>query len=106
MAFSGKNYDQNKRIKQFDMFREINDMSQGCLRTGSADMNLAYITDGKFGAAVGKVNKLWDVAAGIAIAKYSGAKVDYLIVDKEKKLVDYVVAKPSVFKSIVNVTKY
>lgn len=90
MAFSGRAYNPSKRACEFQIFGDLNDISQGCLRTGSAAMNLAYIASGKFSLAIGKANKLWDVAAGMLIAKEAGANLDYNITDKDNSLVDYV----------------
>ena len=76
-------------------FGKINDGTRGCLRTGSAAMNLCYVADGRFGGCWGKANKLWDIAAGLLLAKLSGARVGYRIVDKDKRLVNYVSAAPT-----------
>ena len=65
----------------------------GCLRTGSAAANLAYLTEGRFGGCCGKANKIWDVAAGLLLAELAGAKVfsQYITAN----LVNYVAATPS-----------
>ncbi len=72
MAFSGKAYNPSMRPTEFRIFGQLNDLSQGCLRTGSAAMNLAYLSYGKFSLVLGKANKLWDVAAGLAIVEGAG----------------------------------
>ena len=90
MAFSGKAHNPKKRESEFVLFGQLNDSTQGCLRTGSAAMNLAYLSSGKFNIVLGKANKLWDVAAGMLIAKEAGANLDYKIIDQEKSLVDYI----------------
>ncbi len=95
-AFSGKNYYNNAgRKKEFLVFREINDNSRGCLRTGSAAINLAYLAEGRFGGCWGKANKFWDVAAGLVLAELAGAKVRFSEVSKDKHLVSYLAALPS-----------
>jgi len=94
-AFSGKNYNPSERQNEFLAFGKINDGTRGCLRTGSAAMNLCYVADGRFGGCWGKANKLWDIAAGLLLAKLSGARVGYRIVDKDKRLVNYVSAAPT-----------
>ena len=48
------------------------------------------IANGKFSLAIGKANKLWDVAAGMVIAKEAGASLDYNITDEDNFLVDYI----------------
>tara|TARA_Y200000002_G_C22569705_1_gene616103 strand:+ start:239 stop:1018 length:780 start_codon:yes stop_codon:yes gene_type:complete len=100
MAFSGKTYNKETRNKGFQLFGEINDNSQGCLRTGSAAMNLAYVAEGKFGAAIGKANKLWDIAAGLIIATTAGGSGSYNIVDKEKYLTDYIIGSSSCWNEL------
>jgi myo-inositol-1(or 4)-monophosphatase len=89
MAFSGKAHKPDCRHKEFEVFGSLNDASQGCLRTGSAAMNLAYLASGKFSFVTGKANKLWDVAAGLIIAEEAGADVKFKACDTKNFLVDY-----------------
>lgn len=100
MAFSGKAYNKEMRSTEFEIFGRLNDISQGCLRTGSAAMNFAYISSGKFSLVLGKANKLWDIAAGMAIATEAGANLKYNIVDKEKFLVDYICSSSIIMESL------
>ena len=100
MAFSGKNYEATKRVDEFLLFGKINDSSRGCLRTGSAAMNLAYLAEGKFGGCLGKANKIWDVAAGLLLAKLAGSNVQFKEVDKEKNLVNYIATIPQAWNLI------
>jgi len=100
VAFSGKNYDPLSRNDEFLMFQEVNDSSRGCLRTGSAAMNLAYVAEGKLGGCWGKANKIWDVAGGILLAELAGAVVHYEVIDEKEKLVNYIVAVRSAFNFI------
>lgn len=100
MAFSGKAYNPSMRSTEFGIFGQLNDLSQGCLRTGSAAMNLSYLSHGKFSLVMGKANKLWDVAAGLLIAEEAGADVKFNMTDKQKHLVDYIAATPSSKKKI------
>ena len=92
VSFSGKNYDPQRRNEEFIMFAEINDSTRGCLRTGSAALNLAYMAEGKFGGCWGKANKLWDISAGLAIAKLAGAQIFTQEVDAKKHLANYIAA--------------
>lgn len=94
MAFSGKKHDAKNRIKEFKDFREVNDNTMGCLRTGSAALNLAYLAEGRLGGCLGKFNKIWDVSAGFVIAELAGAKVEYKRDRKEKFLVSYTAVVP------------
>lgn len=95
MAFSGKAYNPDKRKIEFGIFGGLNDLSQGCLRTGSAAMNLGYLAHGKFSLVIGKANKLWDVAAGLLIAEEAGATVKFNITDSKKHLIDYIASTES-----------
>jgi myo-inositol-1(or 4)-monophosphatase len=90
MAFSGKAYNPNMRTVEFEIFGKINDLSQGCLRTGSAAMNLCYLADGRFSLALGKANKAWDIGAGLLIAEEAGAVVEFNVIDEDKYLVSYI----------------
>jgi len=100
VAFSGKKYESTTRSKEFLMFEKVNDSTRGCLRTGSAAMNLSYLSEGRLGGCWGKANKTWDVAAGLLLAKLSGAIVEYRYVDKEKNLVSYIATVPSAWSFI------
>ena len=99
-AFSGKAYDKKDRSSEFELFGNINDLSQGCLRTGSAAMNLAYVSSGNFGACWGKANKFWDIAAGLLFAELSGAVVKFYVVDDKKHLVNYLAATPKCWNKL------
>jgi len=95
IAFSGKKNGGIERMKEFEMFQKINDNSMGCLRTGSAALNLAYLAEGRFGGCVGNYNKIWDVAAGFVLAEVAGATVKTNYSSHESNKVSYVVAAPS-----------
>lgn len=74
-SFSGKSFDPARRNDEFTVFGEINDITRGCLRTGSAALNLAYLAEGRFNGCWGKANKSWDIAAGLLIACEAGATI-------------------------------
>lgn len=103
ITFSGKQYDPPSRKHEFECFGNINDKSLGCLRTGSAAMNLACLAEGKFGGCCGKANKLWDVGAGLLLAELAGAKVWYEQVNEQ--LVNYVAAVPSAWDFVRSETE-
>lgn len=105
VSFSGKSYDPAKRIEEFILFSEINDASRGCLRTGSAALNLAYLAEGKFSGCWGKANKYWDIAAGVLIAELAGAKLVMKDVDKEKFLYSYLACVEGVWDQLYAKTK-
>jgi myo-inositol-1(or 4)-monophosphatase len=95
MSFSGKTYNPSTREREFRTFGLLNDISRGCLRTGSAAMNLAYLADGRFCGCLGKANKIWDIAAGILLARLAGAQTTFRYVDLDGNLVNYLAAVPS-----------
>jgi myo-inositol-1(or 4)-monophosphatase len=95
-TFSGKNYDPEKRKDEAELFIDVNDSSRGCLRTGSAALNLAYLAEGRFNGCFGKANKFWDIGAGLLLAELAGAKVKIKHLDKENRLASYVAAAPCI----------
>ena len=59
----------------YRLFGEIDGRTRGCLRTGSAAINLCYAAVGRLQAAYGLRAKIWDVAGGLAIARSAGCKM-------------------------------
>jgi myo-inositol-1(or 4)-monophosphatase len=94
-AFAGKAFEPDRRGEEFLLLGKVNDESRGCLRTGSAAMNLAYVAEGRLAGCWGKANKLWDVAAGLLIAEMAGATVASTRVNQEPPLVSYIASAPS-----------
>ncbi len=74
-AFSGSGPRDSARNEEFRLFQTVNDSSRGCLRTGSAALNLAYVAEGRLNGCWGRANKIWDVAAGLIIAREAGGIV-------------------------------
>ncbi|RQO58759.1 inositol monophosphatase [Paucibacter sp. KBW04] len=79
---------------QYEMFQAVNDSTRGCLRTGSAALNVCWAAAGKLQAAYGFSAKLWDVAGALAIARAAGCElrlhrhadglsVDYIVGSRE-----------------------
>lgn len=60
---------------QYELFRQIDGSSRGCLRTGSAALNICWAATGRLQAAYGLNARLWDVAGGIALARAAGCEV-------------------------------
>ena len=94
ITFSGKKYG-NQHAEEFESFRTLNDETAGCLRTGSAALNLAYVAEGRLGGACGRYSRLWDVAAGFVVAKEAGASVTYEFAEPAAYLVHYAVGVSS-----------
>lgn len=73
VSFSSRGYGPpSARAKEFELFGNMNDVSRGALRLGSAATNICYVAAGKLGIAYGHRNKVWDVAGALAIAAASG----------------------------------
>jgi myo-inositol-1(or 4)-monophosphatase len=100
VSFSGKNYEPDKRGDEFIAVSKVNDTSRGCLRTGSAALNLAYLADSRFNGCWGKANKYWDIAAGILIAEMAGAKIVTKFLDDDHKLCSYIATSPEVYSEL------
>jgi myo-inositol-1(or 4)-monophosphatase len=63
------------REHEYAAFGALNDASRGCLRSGSAAMNLAWVACGKLSGTWGRNLKLWDVAAGLLLVHEAGGRV-------------------------------
>ena len=100
VAFSGKSHDPKNRSEEFKIFGEINDTSRGCLRTGSAALNLAFLSEDSFDGCWGKANKYWDIAAGLLIAELAGNSLKTKLISKEKQLYNYIICKKSVIDEL------
>ena len=97
VTFSGKSHDPAHRLDEFALFAEVNDQSRGCLRTGSAALNLAYLAEGRFNGCWGKANKEWDISAGLLLAQLAGAQVLLACKDANLHLFNYLAAPPRNF---------
>jgi myo-inositol-1(or 4)-monophosphatase len=62
-------------VAQYTLFQQVNESTRGCLRTGSAALNLCWAAAGKLQAAYGFNAKLWDVAGALAVARAAGCEV-------------------------------
>ncbi len=63
------------REREYEVFGKLNDASRGCLRTGSAAMNLAHVASGKLAATWGRKLDIWGVAAGLLLVEEAGGRV-------------------------------
>ncbi|MBF0120449.1 MAG: hypothetical protein HQK79_16560 [Desulfobacterales bacterium] len=98
-AFSGKASIYGKRDAEYELFGKLNDKSRGCLRLGSAAVNICLVASGRLQAAYGIANKVWDVAGAIAVAKSAGYKLWTQFIDKF--MVSYVIGCESIVSEIV-----
>lgn len=62
-------------LPQYALFKQVNESTRGCLRTGSAALNICWAASGKLQAAYGFNAKLWDVAGALAIARAAGCEI-------------------------------
>lgn len=99
-SFSGKKLDDAKRPLEYELFGRLNDMSSGCLRTGSAALNLAFLAEGRFGGCWGKLSRIWDVAAGLLLAEEAGAKVALYKAVEFPDRVSYIASCHTIFNLI------
>jgi|UPI0004B26E0B myo-inositol-1(or 4)-monophosphatase len=97
-SFSGKSYDPVNRKNEFIKFGEINDLTRGCLRTGSAALNLAYLAEGRFNGCWGKANKVWDISAGLLLAREAKATVQEIVIPGSIDKLHYLAAAPQNFE--------
>jgi myo-inositol-1(or 4)-monophosphatase len=88
----------------YDLFQEVNESTRGCLRTGSAALNICWAATGKLQAAYGFNAKLWDVAGALAIAKAAGCNVS-LRYKPNGLLLDYCVGSQDAVNHIISLAK-
>lgn len=84
---------------QYELFQAVNDSGRGCLRTGSAALNVCWAAAGKLQAAYGFAAKLWDVAGALAIARAAGCELR-LHRHADGLTVDYIVGSREVVQHI------
>lgn len=101
VTFSGKQGEATKRAREFSLFGKVNDASRGCLRLGSAAVNVCYVAAGRIQAAYGYNAKLWDVAGALALAAGSGCRV---VIHRKpgSVMLDYVVGVPAVVEALTS----
>jgi myo-inositol-1(or 4)-monophosphatase len=71
-GFSTKSEEQQQLL---DTWRHFSLRTHGLRRTGSAALNLAYLTSGRVDAFYARGVHSWDVAAGILLVECAGGKV-------------------------------
>lgn len=73
-SFSGATGNPAGRQAQYNVFGQINDRTRGCLRLGSAAVNICFTAAGRLQAAYGTQAPLWDVAGALAVAIRAGCR--------------------------------
>jgi len=99
VGFSGSYSNEIKRKQEYEFFGTLNDESRGCLRLGSASINICYVAAGCLQSAYGISNKIWDVAGAIAVALQAGCKV-YIDWTRGTHQISYVVGADGVADKI------
>jgi fructose-1,6-bisphosphatase/inositol monophosphatase family enzyme len=90
--------------KEMLLFKNINNLSWGCLRTGSTSMNICWTAINRFQVSYGFNINIWDAAGALAIAKSSGCKV---LINKKKNsnMLDFIVGSNNAVKKILKESK-
>ncbi len=96
-TFSGQTLESARRPQEYLAFGQVNDASRGCLRTGSAALNLAYLAEGKLNGCWGKASRHWDVMAGLLLAQEAGACTEVLAHDEAGRC-SFIAAPPANFQ--------
>jgi myo-inositol-1(or 4)-monophosphatase len=63
------------KMKEYEIFGKINDISRGALRLGSAALALAFVACGRLDGFWAKDLFSWDIAAGVVLVIEAGGKV-------------------------------
>jgi len=76
IAFSlpGKMNEESEK-HYWEHIRDVNRASRGVVRLGSAALHLAWTAEGRFGACIGFSAPLWDIAAGVCLARSAGLEI-------------------------------
>ena len=85
----------------YDLFQKANETTRGCLRTGSAALNICWTASGKLQGAFGFGARVWDVAGALAIARAAGCEI---LVRHRKDLLtlDYCAGSQDVVRHIMH----
>jgi myo-inositol-1(or 4)-monophosphatase len=84
----------------YAMFQHANQTTRGCLRTGSAALNICWAAAGKLQGAYGFKARLWDVAGALAVARAAGCAMAVRHVPGEMTL-DYCVGSKEVVEHLL-----
>ena len=98
-SFSGGKNDNDQRSKEYELFGEINDLSRGCLRLGSAAANICFTASGELQAAYGINAKIWDVAGAISIATAAGCS-SVIEISKDSNSINYIIGSKKIVSKI------
>jgi myo-inositol-1(or 4)-monophosphatase len=91
-------------LQQYTLFQQVNESTRGCVRTGSAALNLCWAAAGKLQAAYGFNAKLWDVAGALAVARAANCEVRLRHHPGDLTL-DYFVGSSEVVRQLVDMAQ-
>lgn len=89
-SFSGNITESVLRSAEYSIFGNLNDCSQGVLRSGSGALNLARMSAGRIDGVWGRNARIWDVFPGIALVRAAGGEVWVSDIDWENFTVEYI----------------
>lgn len=97
-SLAGWSHSAASRTDEWAAIAAVNDASRGCLRTGSAALNLAGLAEGRFNGCWGVASPSWDVSAGLLLAELAGACVQTIEVPDGRGRLSYLAATPTNFE--------
>lgn len=74
-ALAAASFSAKGSAAQYALFQAVNESTQGCLRTGSAALNICWAASGRLQLAYGFGARVWDVAAALAVARGAGCAI-------------------------------
>ena len=98
-SFSGEKSDIETRNNEYQLFGDINDLSRGCVRLGSAAANICFTASGELQAAYGFNAKIWDVAGALSVAITAGCS-SFINISKESNNISYIVGSETIVSKI------
>ncbi len=98
-SFSKDNKENELHAKYFKALSKLDSLTRGCMRLGSAALNISFVASNKLQGTFGINNYLWDIAGAAAVAKQAGCKV-YIHRIPDSVRVHFIVAVPTVAEVI------
>lgn len=101
-CLSSRSNDIELREREYITLGEINDFSRGVLRIGSASTAICYTSASKYQVTYGLNIPIWDVIAGLAIAKVAGFKCLTKFNSKTQRL-NFIIGVDSATQEVHNI---
>ncbi len=90
-----------RQRKEYEFFGEINDLTRGCLRLGTAAVSICYVAAGRLQASYGLASRLCDVSGALAVATKTGTELYIERIDNTM-LVNYVIGVSDIAEKIAD----